>query len=145
MFGKACIGNATLDVQKVLHVKRMLVAGYSRQDIADAYEVGKETIARIDRGESWAHVMLEGEVEMRGGRAAIVPVLGEAPGVPIVPAGMRMLTKEEAAASAGRVAAAAAKPQVDEVTQEVLEKAHLFNTMPGARAEIPSELDPFEN
>lgn len=87
--GKVCIGNAVLNMMKVQHIKQMLLAGYTRQECADLYLVGKETIARIDRGESWAHVRVEGEPQR--------PVVNvELPAEPLVE---RPVASEAAAAS----------------------------------------------
>lgn len=69
--------SGTLQEHEVARIKKLLQAGdHSRRDIAHAYEVGLETIARIARGDTWAWVLPEGQEEQQAEIAAALPAQG---------------------------------------------------------------------
>ena len=49
-------GNAALSEGQVAHIKVLLQKGISAREIAQANDVGLETIRRIGRGDTWAWV-----------------------------------------------------------------------------------------
>ena len=49
-----------LDARRVGEIKRRLLLGEKRVDLAGAYEVSYDTISDIDRGRSWSHVQAAG-------------------------------------------------------------------------------------
>lgn len=63
--GNKFVANAKLTAEQVVHIKKCLLEGFLPVEIAHVYGVGKETIARIKRGETWAHIRVEGEEVMQ--------------------------------------------------------------------------------
>ncbi len=49
-------GGAVLSEFEVARIKALLIQGTSRRNLAEHYQVGYETIARIDRGTAWGWV-----------------------------------------------------------------------------------------
>jgi predicted XRE-type DNA-binding protein len=52
--------NARLTETEVIQIKQLLVQGLSQRKIAAQFNVSKGTIANIQRGQTWAHVEVEG-------------------------------------------------------------------------------------
>ena len=74
--GDVAIGRSKLTLEKVRWVKEELMKGEAgRRELANALGVGTETIARIDRGDSWAHVPWPEKVEQ--GVRLVVPEFKE--------------------------------------------------------------------
>lgn len=61
---------ATLTEQEVARIKKLFAEGYSPRGIAEAYQVGVETVRRIRRGDSWGWVKPEGSREATAEAAA---------------------------------------------------------------------------